>query len=46
MVCLVLSGMLLAIGAGTSNANHAAVCLALATAFVLAVEAPSWATMT
>ena len=38
--------MLIAAGAHTANAWAAAVCLALATALVLSVEGPFWATMT
>ena len=40
------SGLLIAAGANTGNAWLAAVCLALATALVLSVEGPFWATMT
>jgi len=40
------SGLLIAAGAHTGNAWAAAVCLALATALVLSVEGPFWATMT
>jgi MFS transporter, ACS family, glucarate transporter len=39
------SGILLVLGAGTENAEAAVVYLALATAFVLSVEGPFWATM-
>jgi ACS family glucarate transporter-like MFS transporter len=45
MAGLTLSGIFLALGARTSNANYAVVYLALATAFVLSVEGPFWATM-
>ena len=45
MVALTSGGVLLAIGAATSNAWLAALTLAVATASVLAVEAPFWATM-
>jgi len=37
--------VLLAYGARTANAHSAAVCMALATALVLSVEGPFWATM-
>ncbi|HXK01110.1 MAG TPA: MFS transporter [Verrucomicrobiae bacterium] len=40
------SGLLIAAGANTGSAWVAAVCLALATALVLSVEGPFWATMT
>ncbi|MGJ5817987.1 MFS transporter [Paludibaculum fermentans] len=40
------SGLFIAIGAHTQHAYLAAVCLALATALVLSVEGPFWATMT
>jgi ACS family glucarate transporter-like MFS transporter len=40
------SGVFLAIGAHTQNAYLAAVCMSLATALVLCVEGPFWATMT
>ncbi|QOY88929.1 MFS transporter [Paludibaculum fermentans] len=40
------SGVFIAIGAHTQHAYLAAVCLALATALVLSVEGPFWATMT
>ena len=40
------SGVFIAAGAHTGNAYVAAVCLALATALVLSVEGPFWATMT
>lgn len=40
-----LSGILISIGAHTSNAVMAAISLALATAFVLCVEGPFWAMM-
>lgn len=39
------SGILLAYGAHTPNGYLAAVCLAMATALVLCVEGPFWATM-
>jgi ACS family glucarate transporter-like MFS transporter len=39
------SGVFLALGAHATNAHMAAVCLALATALVLSVEGPFWATM-
>ncbi len=39
------SGLFIAIGAHTQHAYLAAVCLALATALVLSVEGPFWATM-
>lgn len=39
------SGVFLALGAHTSNAYVAAVCLALATALVVSIEGPFWATM-
>ncbi len=45
MVGLAGSGVLIAVGAHTSNAAVAAVSLALATALVLCVEGPFWATM-
>ncbi len=45
MAGLAFSGVLLILGAGTSKANLAVVCLALAMASVLAVEGPFWATM-
>jgi ACS family glucarate transporter-like MFS transporter len=41
-----LSGVLISVGAHTQNGVMAALCLALATAFVLCVEGPFWATMT
>lgn len=40
------SGILIAFGAYAANAYLAAACLALATALVLSVEGPFWATMT
>ena len=40
------SGLFIAIGAHVANAYLAATCLALATALVLSVEGPFWATMT
>ncbi|MBI4909598.1 MAG: MFS transporter [Acidobacteria bacterium] len=40
------SGLLTAIGAYAPNAYFAAVCMAFATALVLCVEGPFWATMT
>lgn len=40
------SGVFIAIGAHTQSAYLAAVCMALATALVLSVEGPFWATMT
>lgn len=40
------SGVFIAIGAHTQHAYLAATCLALATALVLSVEGPFWATMT
>ncbi len=40
------SGALIALGAHTSRPYVAAVCLAFATALVLSVEGPFWATMT
>jgi ACS family hexuronate transporter-like MFS transporter len=40
------SGVLTAAGAAASNPYVAATCLALATALVLSVEGPFWATMT
>jgi MFS transporter, ACS family, glucarate transporter len=46
MVGLAGSGILIAAGAHTANAWFAVVCLALATALVLSVEGPFWATMT
>ena len=45
IVALTGGGILLAIGASTSNAWLAAIALAVATASVLAVEGPFWATM-
>ena len=46
MAGLAGSGVFIAAGAHTGNAYVAAVCLALATALVLSVEGPFWATMT
>jgi len=46
MIGLAGSGILIAAGAHTANAVFAVVCLALATALVLSVEGPFWATMT
>lgn len=46
MVGLVGGSVFIAVGARTTNAVVAAVCLALATALVLSVEGPFWATMT
>jgi ACS family glucarate transporter-like MFS transporter len=40
------SGVFIAIGAHTQHAYLAAICMALATALVLSVEGPFWATMT
>jgi ACS family glucarate transporter-like MFS transporter len=40
------SGIFIALGAATANPWLAAACLALATALVLSVEGPFWATMT
>ena len=40
------SGVFIAVGAHTQHAYLAAVCLAFATALVLSVEGPFWATMT
>ena len=45
IVGLTFSGIFLALGAQTRNANTAVVYLGLATAFVLSVEGPFWATM-
>ena len=45
MTGLTLSGILLALGAQTANANAAVVYFTLATAFVLSAEGPFWATM-
>src|SRR6185437_15207778 len=45
MIGLFFSGLFLILGAGTDNANAAVVYLALATAFVLSVEGPAWASM-
>jgi ACS family glucarate transporter-like MFS transporter len=46
MVGLAGSGVLIAAGAHTVSAGFAVACLALATALVLSVEGPFWATMT
>ena len=46
MIGLAGSGILIAAGARAANAVFAVVCLALATALVLSVEGPFWATMT
>ena len=46
MAGLAGSGAFIAIGAHTQHAYLAAICLALATALVLSVEGPFWATMT
>lgn len=46
MVGLIGGSVFIAVGARTTNAIVAAVCLALATALVLSVEGPFWATMT
>ena len=46
MAGLVGGSVFIAVGARTANAIVAAVCLALATALVLSVEGPFWATMT
>ncbi len=46
MAGLAGSGLFTAIGAHTQHAYLAAVCMALATALVLSVEGPFWATMT
>ncbi len=43
---LIGGSVFIAVGARTANAIVAAVCLALATALVLSVEGPFWATMT
>jgi ACS family glucarate transporter-like MFS transporter len=45
MIGLFFSGLFLILGARTNNANAAVVYLALATAFVLSVEGPAWASM-
>jgi MFS family permease len=45
MLGLTASGVLLALGAATTNAYFAVAYLALATASVFAVEGPFWATM-
>ncbi|HEY1800911.1 MAG TPA: MFS transporter [Terriglobales bacterium] len=42
---LFFAGLFLILGAGTNNAKAAVVYLALATACVLSVEGPAWATM-
>ena len=46
MIGLAGSGVFIAFGAHTQHAYLAAICLALATALVLSVEGPFWATMT
>ncbi|MFN7989480.1 MAG: MFS transporter [Thermoanaerobaculia bacterium] len=46
MTGLIGGSAFIAVGAHTGNAVVAAVCLALATALVLCVEGPFWATMT
>jgi len=46
MAGLAGSGVFIAVGAHTQHAYLAAICLALATALVLSVEGPFWATMT
>ncbi len=46
MIGMGLSGILISIGAHTSNGIIAAITLAFATAFVLCVEGPFWAMMT
>ncbi len=46
MIGMGMSGILISIGAHTSNAIIAAITLAFATAFVLCVEGPFWAMMT
>jgi len=46
MAGLIGGSAFIAVGAHTANAYVAAVCLALATALVLSVEGPFWATMT
>jgi ACS family glucarate transporter-like MFS transporter len=46
MVGLIGGSVFIAVGARTNDAIVAAVCLALATALVLSVEGPFWATMT
>jgi ACS family glucarate transporter-like MFS transporter len=45
MVGFTSSGIFLALGAATPNAYFAVACLTLATALVLSVEGPFWATM-
>lgn len=45
MTGLFFAGLFLILGAGTDNAKAAVVYLALATACVLSVEGPAWATM-
>ncbi len=45
IVGMTVSGILISIGAHTGNAVMAAISLAFATAFVLCVEGPFWATM-
>ena len=42
---MTLSGLLISLGAHTQNAIMAAITLAFATAFILCVEGPFWATM-
>jgi MFS transporter, ACS family, glucarate transporter len=42
---MALSGILISVGAHTGSAVMAAVCLAFATALILCVEGPFWATM-
>ena len=45
MTGLFFAGLFLILGAGTDNAKAAVLYLALATAFVLSVEGPAWATL-
>ena len=45
MIGLFFAGVFLILGAGTGNAKAAVLYLALATACVLSVEGPAWATM-
>jgi MFS transporter, ACS family, glucarate transporter len=45
MAGMIFSGMLISIGAYTLNPILAAICLAFATALVLCVEGPFWATL-
>ena len=45
LTAMILSGIFISIGAHTSNAITAAVCLAFATVFVLCVESPFWTMM-